>query len=254
MEIEKIKDAFGNPNDLTERVIPIHHETVTLLFLEVLVDGEYVNEFILKRLTLLTKKPTKKLFFETLPSNHVKEVQNFPQAVDLICQGFVLLVSKKATIAIEARASIDRGIGTTEMENVMIGPRDAFNENFNTNLGLIRRRLRSNDLQSKTFFVGQKSQTKLAVLYMKSIAMEEHVQDVVEKISQIKTDGILDITYLKRYLKDKNSIFPTIMATERPDKSAMALLEGKIVLLLDNSPYTLILPSFFIDFFHTPDD
>ena len=253
MEIDAIKQAFGNSDDLTERVIPIKNEQITLLFLEVLVNGEVVGDMILKRLTLL-KKWNKKTLFQLLPVGNMKDVTTEEEAIDYLCKGFVLILYNKTCVSIEAKASIDRGIATTEMENGIMGPRDAFNENFNTNLGLIRRRLRSSDLYTKTFFIGEKSQTKLALLYMNSIALSKNVKETLEKIQKIKTDGVLDITYLKRYLKEKNTIFPTMMTTERPDKSAMALLEGKIVILLDNSPYALILPSFFIDFFHTPDD
>lgn len=254
MNIENLKKALGDPKDLTERTMAVKKRTITVLFLEVLVDGEYVNDFILKRISYLDEKPTKEVLLSCLPSNNIQEVKEENEALDYICKGFALIITKSCTLAVESKASIDRGIGTSEMESVIIGPRDAFNENFNTNLGLIRRRIRSSNLHSKTYFVGEKSRAKLAVLYMQSIAMPKNVEMVLEKIEGIHTDGILDAAYLKRYLKEKNTFFPTIMATERPDKSAMALLEGKIVIILDNSPYALILPSFFIDFFHTPDD
>ena len=70
----------------------------------------------------------------------------------------------------------------------------------------------------------------------------------------IDIDGIIDSSYLKTALENKKKLFPTIMMSERPDKSSMALLEGKVVILVDTSPYALILPSLFFDFFHTTDD
>ncbi len=248
-----LKKRLGNPSDLTLRTFYFGTKELTILFLEVLVDGEYINDFVLKRISYLSKI-NKRILMNTLPSNNIQEVTSLDEALDYICKGFALLLFNKEILAIEAKASIDRGIGVSEMESVILGPRDAFNENFNTNLGLIRRRLRSSDLHTKTFYVGRKTKAKLAILYMKSIAMPKNVEEIEKKIKKIDTDGILDISYLKRYLKEKNTFFPTMMTTERPDKSAMALLEGKIVLVLDNSPYVLILPSFFIDFFHTPDD
>ncbi len=251
---EKLKMAFGSSSDFTERKIKIKRWNVDVLFIEVLVDSEYINDFILKKLTNLHKKPTKKELLKSLPSNNILEVKLEKDALDYLCKGFTLIHTKWATLAIETRASIDRGIGTCEMESVIIGPRDAFNENFNTNLGLIRRRIRSNDLHTKTFFVGEKTRAKLAVLYMNSIVNIQNVEKICSKIKKINTDGILDSAYLKRYLKEKNTIFPTLISTERPDRCSMALLEGKVVIILDNSPYALILPSFFIDFFHTPDD
>ena len=89
---------------------------------------------------------------------------------------------------------------------------------------------------------------------MNNICKEELLTKIKNKLSKINIDGIIDSSYLKQYLENKKTLFPTIIQTERPDKTAMALLEGKIVIITDNSPYALILPSFFIDFFHTTDD
>ena len=85
---------------------------------------------------------------------------------------------------------------------------------------------------------------------MKDIANEELINNIYITLSKINIDAIIDSSYLKKYLINKNSLFPTIISTERPDVCSMALLEGKIVILVDNSPYALILPCFFIDFFH----
>ena len=80
------------------------------------------------------------------------------------------------------------------------------------------------------------------------------VHNIKQKLEKINIDGIIDSSYLKKSLEKRNNLFPTITLTERPDKTSQALLEGKIVIIVDMSPYVLILPSFFIDFFHTTDD
>ena len=80
------------------------------------------------------------------------------------------------------------------------------------------------------------------------------VNHIKKNLDKIDIDGIIDSSYLKNSLENRFNLFPTLIVTERPDKCSMALLEGKIVILVDNSPYALILPSFFIDFFHTTDD
>ena len=90
--------------------------------------------------------------------------------------------------------------------------------------------------------------------YMNNIINQKLLENVIEKLKKINIDGILDSGYLKKYLVEKNSLFPTIQTTERPDLVAMALLEGKCIIIVDNSPYVLITPCFFIDLFHTPDD
>ena len=102
--------------------------------------------------------------------------------------------------------------------------------------------------------IGRSSKTKVGILYMNHIAQKELPRRVKEVLSKIDIDGIIDSSYLKITLEENKSYFPTVMMSERPDKSAMALLEGKVVILVDMSPYALILPTFFIDFFHTVDD
>ena len=97
------------------------------------------------------------------------------------------------------------------------------------------------------------SNTKVNLLYIENVCRKELIDNVISKISNIDIDGIVDTSYLKQVFEN-NKIFPTVMITERPDNTMMALLEGKVVLLVDNSPYALILPCFFFDFFHTTDD
>ena len=89
---------------------------------------------------------------------------------------------------------------------------------------------------------------------MDNIADKKLVKRVLDVLERVDIDGIVDSSYVKTTLEGQKSYFPTVMMSERPDKSVMALLEGKIVVLVDNSPYALILPCFFIDYFHTTDD
>ena len=146
-----------------------------------------------------------------------------------------------------------RGINPINSEQALEGPKDSFNEVLETNIELIKKRIKK-DLQQKEFILGKYTNTKIDILYIKSIVKEELVQDIENRIKTINIDGIIDSSYLKQYLTEQESLFPTILSTERPDKASMSLLEGKIIILVDNTPYVLILPSFFQDLFHTTDD
>ena len=148
---------------------------------------------------------------------------------------------------------INRGINQVTSEQALEGPKDSFNEVFDMNIILIKNRIKK-DLIIEEYFVGKYTKTKVGILYINTIVKKELVRNIKEKIKNISIDGIIDSSYLKKYLVEKESIFPTIISTERPDKTSQALLEGKIIILVDNSPYCLILPSFFQDFFHTTDD
>lgn len=256
--IEKIKEAFGNASDLIVRDFHIGECTIYLVQNEVLCTSSFINEYILTRLTKLplTKQNKEELLYNVLPDNSVKKLDDLDQMLDFICKGFALLIYEEGkAIAIEAKASLDRGIGEASNESTIRGSKDSFNENFNTNLGLIRRRIRSEHCFMETYFLGKESRVKTGILYMNNIVLKEHVDTVKEKLEKINIDGILDSGSLKKYIEEKhNFLFPTVLSTERPDRAAQALLEGKIVIIADNSPFALITPSFFVDYLHSPDD
>ncbi len=261
MLADEIKKAFGNATDLIIRPFIIDNREITLVMSEVLGSSSYVNDFILRRL-LIIKFQSDNIGSELLnfiPTNNGKILNKLSDMTDYICMGFALILfsdneSEKA-IAIEARATVDRGIPIVNNEASITGSKDAFNENFNTNIGLIRRRIRDCNLYVDGMFVGKSSKTKIGILYMNNIAIKKNVDKIKNKLKKINVDGILDTGNLKSYLDSKtNFFFPTITSTERPDKVAQALLEGKIAIVSDNSPFVLITPTFFVDYLHTSDD
>ena len=261
MLADELKKAFGNATDLIIRPFIIDNREITLVMSEVLGSSSYVNDFILRRL-LTIKFQSDDIGSELLnfiPTNNGKILNKLSDMTDYICMGFALILfsdneSEKA-IAIEARATVDRGIPIVNNEASITGSKDAFNENFNTNVGLIRRRIRDCNLYVDGMFVGKSSKTKIGILYMNNIAIKKNVDKIKNKLKKINVDGILDTGNLKSYLDSKtNFFFPTITSTERPDKVAQALLEGKIAIVSDNSPFVLITPTFFVDYLHTSDD
>lgn len=248
---EKITKKIGPSKDYIQKNIVIDKVSVYLVFNETLTNGLGIDDFILKSLLQLRKKELNNLP-NVLPNTNIKEIKE-EEILDYVNQGFLVIVTNKI-YASEFRAVLDRGITTIESELSITGPKDSFSENFNTNLGLIRRRIKSCDLYCEDMEIGRSSKTKVGILYMNHIAQKELPRRVKEVLSKIDIDGIIDSSYLKITLEENKSYFPTVMMSERPDKSAMALLEGKVVILVDMSPYALILPTFFIDFFHTVDD
>ena len=261
MLADELKKAFGSSTDLIVRPFIIDNREITLVMSEVLGSSSYVNDFILRRLLTIKFQSDDigSQLLNFIPTNNGKILNKLSDMTDYICMGFALILfsdneSEKA-IAIEARATVDRGIPIVNNEASITGSKDAFNENFNTNIGLIRRRIRTSDLYVDGMFIGKSSKTKIGILYMNNIAIKKNVDGIKNKLNKINVDGILDTGNLKSYLDSKtNFFFPTITSTERPDKVAQALLEGKIAIVSDNSPFVLITPTFFVDYLHTSDD
>ena len=150
-------------------------------------------------------------------------------------------------------SNYNRGLSNINSELTINGSKDAFIEDINTNYGLINKRIRNN-LNYIDLNIGRYSNTIIKILFIDNITDGRLVNNISNRINNIDIDAIIDSSYLKHALEDEYNILPTIMETERPDKCCMALMEGKVIVLVDNCPYALILPSLFFDFLHTPDD
>jgi len=259
MLIDNLKEDLKDIDDIKYKDIIISNNKITLIYSEVLSSGSNINDFILKNTSYLIDKNIEidniyNFFYNSLPSHNIKETTSYKDILDSIFNGFVIFIHNDKSFKIEQRASLDRGINQSDTEIAIRGSKDSFNENFNTNAGLIRRRLRTNNLKNKVIFLGKESKTKIGLFYMSTIVDMSLVNDVYNKIKDIDIDGIIDSGYIKNIINSETLVFPTVITTERPDLVSMALLEGKVVLLVDNSPYAIIMPAFLIDFFHTPDD
>ncbi len=254
--VDKIKRDTGNSCDIIYKKIIINNKEINLIFSEVLSSGDYINEYIIE--ALIDLKINKVDFSlmnikNYLTSNNIVEIYTYKEMLDYIFKGFCILLTNDCILGIEAKNDIDRSIPTSDVEVAILGPKDSFNEKFNDNIALIRKRLRTNELFIDSLNIGTLSKTKVGICYMNNIVEESLVQDIKKKLDSINIDGIIDSSYLRKYLSN-SLIFPTINVTERPDICSQALLEGKVVIVVDNSPLALVLPTFFIDFFHTPDD
>ena len=249
--IDTLKKEIYPSKDYIFKNLNISGNNITLVFNEVLTNTEIIDHFIIKELIGRSKKELKNLI-NLLPNTNMLEIKDY-EILDFVNNGFLVIIGYNI-IAVEVRIYLDRGVSEVKSELSITGPKDAFSEMFNINLGLIRKKIKSPDLISYTMMIGRSTKTQVGILYMKNIVDKNLVKSIKDKLNKIDIDGIIDSSYLKHSLEHKNNLFPTLNTTERPDKSAMALLEGKVVILVDQSPYAIILPTFFIDFFHTTDD
>lgn len=249
--VEKIKKGLGKSDDYKFKVVSINKKKIYLIYNEVLCSSDSINNFTLKKLLSIKYRNLAKLE-NVLPEVNIISIKK-EEIVNYINKGFLIILCQRI-YAIEVKKNLDRGIATVESELSITGPKDAFSENYNTNVGLIRRRIKSSDLVVKSINIGRYTETKVGILYMDSIAPDNLVKKIVADIKKINIDGIIDASYLKNTLENKKNLFPTVTLTERPDKASMSLLEGKIIIITDMSPYAIILPSFLVDFFHTVDD
>lgn len=257
--IDEIKRKTGNSNDLVVKEFDICNEKISLFFFETLCDAKNINDFVLEYLSYL--KINKKVILNIkeylkkyVPTYKVVTVNTIDDIIHYLFSGFAILSVSNVYYAMEFRRVLDSGIMKVENEKTIKGPRDAFTENYQTNVGLIRKRIRNENLWLKELTVGRKSNTKVGILYMNDIADSKLVDKIVAMIENIDIDSIPDSNYIYEYISNNNSLFPSVLSTERPDLVSFKLLNGKIAIVVDNSPYVILLPAFFMELFHTMDD
>ncbi len=148
-----------------------------------------------------------------------------------------------------------RGVYETESEKVIRGSNEGFSESIKLNTALIRKRLRSPHVKVKESFAGRRTHTNVDLVYMKDLIYPEVLEEVERRLGEFEIDGTLDSAVIEQLAeKRKYSPFPQFQTTQRPDRAAMAILEGRIVLLSDNSPVALLLPATYNTFIQTSDD
>lgn len=240
--IKKIKDDYKNITDLNIKKI----KNIYIIYLESIIDQNKINDYILK---IIPKNHIPRDIKELIPSPNIKDVPDYDTLSLYLESGFTIIINRHQIIAVETRGNLSRSIDTPNTESTIYGPKEAFVENYQINLGLIKRRIKSKHLKNKDIYIGRYTKNTASVLYIDTIADEKIFNEVIEKLEGIDRDGVNDITELKKYLGDKTkNPFPAFKITERPDVVASSLLEGKIVIILDNSSDALIIPSFLADF------
>ena len=248
--VEYINNEFIECNDLIYKQVKINFKTIHVFYLETVSSGDRINNYILKYISnskfiSLDKK---------LPSPNLVKIDKKDKINYYLYNGYTIVISSNNIYAIETKADLDRSISESTTEPSLFGPKDSLVENIQKNLGLVKRRLKTNHLKNKVKVIGRNTRTITNILYIDNITDKKLINDIENKIDSIDVDGIIDAGILKKILDDSKNPFPTIKVTERPDLISSSLLKGKVVILIDGSPYALILPSFLVEFFNPISD
>ncbi|MDQ0201535.1 spore germination protein [Neobacillus ginsengisoli] len=189
--------------------------------------------------------------------SNTNEVNSLETVIDHILSGYTVLLIDKIDHAFLFHSINETGRAVQEpvAEPMVRGPREGFVENIETNLMMIRRKVRNPSLKVNHLRVGKQTNTELSVVYIKGIADEKVVDEVHHRLSRIDIDGVLESHYLESMIADTRwSPFPTVYSTERPDRVCAALLDGKVAILTDGTPFVLTAPAVFVEFLHSNED
>ncbi len=187
----------------------------------------------------------------------IGELQTVEETVEAVLEARVVLLVDGSRVALEASDNRwpTRGLTEPDTEIAIRGPRDGFSGSVLQNVALLRKLIRHPSLRCESHTVGRKSNTKVVIAYLKGLADDSIVTEVSRRLGRIAVDGILESGSIGELIRDHRwSPFPMVFRTERPDRVAAGLLEGRVTILVDGTPFALLVPAVFSMFLTTADD
>ena len=266
---------------IREFYINFHEKKIKafIVLIDGMVDINLVNNHILKPLMLnnsknitvideiiknnVKLKKFKKLSLEDsilntlIPQNSIKKQFKFSEIISSINTGNCALFidSLPFVLDIDVKGFKQRSVSTPNNEVIIKGPQEAFVENIRTNTSMLRRIVNNENLIVENINVGKLTKTKCAICYMKNIANDDLVAEVKYRINNLEIDSLLASGQLEQLIANDNYIgIPDMISTERPDKVSKYLLQGRVAIIVNGCPYSIIIPGLFIDFMSSPED
>ncbi|MCM1158045.1 MAG: spore germination protein [Bacteroidales bacterium] len=199
----------------------------------------------------------RQIFHHESEAVDLTEGTSMMEAINAVLKGdtAIFLDGEEKVMILSTKKLPTRSVDSPQKEGGLKGPRDSFNENFRTSTALLRRRVKDAKMKLKQGQLGQRSRTVYGLMYMEDLVYPSLLERIEKKLNSFTIDGIFDSGMLVHLLEEKwYSPFPQVQTTERPDKAASAILEGRVVLVVDNSPEVIILPTTLNTFFQAADD
>ncbi|WP_199614805.1 spore germination protein [Paenibacillus alkalitolerans] len=267
--LQQIRQELGNSADLKIREFEIAFPQfqAAAVFIDSLTDKKLVDDFVNRSLMFDTAHETFKymaseknvldFIIDNALMGDVQVIKDWNGLLLSFLSGetVILFNGSAEAISSDTRGGGARSITEPSSQVVIRGPKDGFTESIATNVSLIRRRIKSPNLWLEPMIIGNVTHTTVAIMYIKGIVNDQIVQEVKQRLNAIQIDGILESGYIEELIQDHPfSPFPTMYNTERPDVAVGNLLEGRICILVDGTPFVLILPSTFFMHFQSVED
>lgn len=263
----RLQEILGECDDLVIRELSIGNTAVikaVIVYLEGMVEKSTIEDNILqplmiesRRIDLSRMQDSLTVLERLLSVGQLKKLADFSSALDFILSGdTVIFVEGQNKAFCAGTAGYEtRGIEKAETDNVIRGPRESFNEDLKTNVTLIRRKLKDPNLKIEILKLGTRTRTDVAMCYIKGLAHEEIIDTVRKRLKRINIDAVLESGYIEECMEDAPlSIFPTIGHTEKPDIVVSKILEGRVAVFCDGTPFVLTMPYLFAEALQISED
>lgn len=259
----KLRQEFGQSADLTIREFTVGKFKAAVITIEGMVNKLMVGENILKPLNqfntdgLDINESFKFIRDNIFAATEQDQLSVMTEVMSLIMSGFAVLMFDgiPAAIAVGVQGFSFRGISEPLSESVLRGSREGFVEAVRINVSMIRRRIKSPKLRFESYFIGEQSKTNVYLCYMDGAVAPQVLKSIRDKLKTINMDSVIESGYIQPFFEQKPlSLFSTVGTTERPDTVCGKVMEGRVAVLVDGTPFALIIPHLFVENFQTIDD
>ncbi|GEN89279.1 spore germination protein [Oceanobacillus sojae] len=249
--LDTLKNAIGNPEDLNLRYISIGklQKKCGIAYLSGITDTNMINQDIIQTLQQNLKEmegsPLENVKLEMIAVSSVAELNDMKEIINLVLDGQTVffLEEEENALVIGTSGGDKRAIEQPQSENLIQGPREGFVESLEVNLAMIRRNLRDPNLRFKAYEVGTRSKQKLVLCYVEDVINPQILEEVIYRLESIELEYITDVSQIEQWIEDSSlSPFPQMLSTERPDKVAFEVLHGRFAVLVDGTPFSAIGP------------
>ncbi|MBA2941864.1 spore germination protein [Paenibacillus sp. CGMCC 1.16610] len=265
--VKSIMDVIGHNHDVVLREIALGStgRKAAIIYIATLGNAEVINKSVLQPLMQMkaadedadSDRFKERVIDTTIVLTELVEDDSVAVCIRNILSGnTVLIVDQISSYIILSTAHLEgRSIEEPKSESVVRGSREGFVENISTNISLIRQRIKDPTFTMLQYHVGKRTERELVIAFIKDIANDQIVEEVCRRIETIDIDDAGDSGFIEQFIEDNTfSPFPQVMNTERPDRVVNALMEGKVAILLDGTPFVLIVPVTFPMMLYSPED
>ncbi len=267
INMDCIKKQFNYPTNkdivFREFAVAKKHKAF-IAYIDGMVDRTVINSFILRPLvdennfdTTMESNQLYNLLTSVIETNQLKKLTLPEDIVKEILSGNTCLYVDGCEyyISCETKGYEKRAVDKPQIEGVVKGSQEAFNENLRTNITLIRKIVKNKDLTTEILPIGGQNNNLCAIMYLNGIVNPAIVQEVKRRINSLKADYIAGSGMLEQFIEDSPmSILPTVLSTERPDRASSNIFEGRVVIIAEGSPFALIVPVTIFSLLHSPED
>ncbi|MEG9298955.1 spore germination protein [Mangrovibacillus sp. Mu-81] len=250
-KVEEIKQGLFQTDDFKIRELTFNGKPLMILFIDSVIDNKNLQSYIIKP---INEKSTGDLKY-IISVNSIIETNSIDEALNAMVDGHCAIMSEDETIYLVCMPKIDEALNEPFNEKVIRGSHQGFSESITKNIHFIRERISNPQVTVKYATVGETTKTKYALIYISDLTDPELLNMIENRISYIKADSIQSPGYFEEYLEDNSfSPFPQFLNTERPDRVAANLMEGRVGLVMEGSPTVLLFPVTFFSFLQTSED